>query len=215
MDPVSQLRTYTLPELEQIAANQLKTLGDNLTIPVDIEDIVEQCGIDLDIKRNLANRGIMGEIGTNLDTGKFIIKIDEKLFEARHRQRICRMTIAEEFAHFLLHRKAIENVKTSEDAIALKNYPSWHKCERNAKWLAAALLIPAGHILDDSRKFYKQLVSTAGFGDLNVIKKYIRNLLADKYDVSVSAMNYRLENWPVNVIEKIERAIQDKLDFLD
>ena len=48
-----------------------------------------------------------------------------------------------------------------------------------------------------------------------VVQKYIRNLLADKYDVSVSAMNYHLENWPVNVMDKIDRAMQDKLDFLD
>jgi hypothetical protein len=215
MDPVSHLRTYTLTELEQIAANQLRSLGDNFTIPVDIEDIVEQCGIDLDIKRGLADRGIMGQIGTNLDTGKFIIKIDEKLFEARHNQRICRMTIAEEFAHFLLHRKTIENVKTYEDAIALKNHPHWHKYERNAKWLAAALLIPAGHVLNDSRELYKQLVSSAGFVNPTAVKKYIRNLLADKYDVSVSAMKYRLEKWPANVMEKIDKAMRDKLDFLD
>lgn len=215
MDPVSHLRTYTLTELEQIAANQLRPLGDNFTIPVDIEDIVEQCGIDLDIKKGLADRGIMGQIGTNLDTGKFIIKIDENLFEARHNQRICRMTIAEEFAHFLLHRKSIENVKTYEDVIALKNHLHWHKYERNAKWLAAALLMPAGHVLNDSRELYKQLVSSAGFGNPTAVKKYIRNLLADKYDVSVSAMNYRLEKWPINVMEKIDQAMWDKLDFLD
>lgn len=215
MDPVDHFSTYTLPELEQIAANQLKSLGDNLTIPVDIEDIVEQCGIDLDIKRGLADRVMMGTIGTNLDTGKFIIKIDEYLFEARHLQRICRMTIAEEFAHFLLHRKTIENVKTDEDAIALKNHPHWRKCERNAKWLAAALLMPAGHVLKDSRELYKQLVSSAGFGNPTAVKKYIRNLLADKYDVSVSAMNYRLEKWPVKVMGKIDQAMQNKLDFLD
>ncbi len=215
MDPVSHLRTYTLTELEQIAANQLKSLGDNFTIPVDIEDIVEQCGIDLDIKRGSADRGIMGQIGTNLDTGKFIIKIDEKLFEARHNQRICRMTIAEEFAHFLLHRKTIENVKTYEDVITLKNHPHWHKYERNAKWLAAALLMPAGHVLNDSRELYKQLVSSVGFDNPIAVKKYIRNLLADKYDVSVSAMKYRLENWPINVMDKIDQAMRDKLDFLE
>ncbi len=48
-----------------------------------------------------------------------------------------------------------------------------------------------------------------------MVQKYIRNLLADKYDVSVSAMNYRLENWPVNVVDKINQAMQEKLDFLD
>lgn len=69
--------------------------------------------------------------------------------------------------------------------------------------------------MDDSRQFYKQLVSKVGFNDLRVVQKYIRNLLADKYDVSVSAMNYRLENWPVNVVDKINQAMQEKLDFLD
>jgi len=75
--------------------------------------------------------------------------------------------------------------------------------------------MPAQHVLEDSREFYKRIVSAVDFGNPKVVKKYIRNMLADKYDVSVSAMNYRLEKWPVNVIEKIDQAMQNKLDFLD
>lgn len=216
MNPADYLKTYTVNQLEAIACEQLKKLR-GLTIPIDIETIVEDFQkIDIDVKRGLKDRHkLWGMVSTDLDTGDILIVVDDQLLDLDHLFRIYRMTIAEEFAHLLLHRDAIIRIKNIEDFEALQKHQDWHKHDRNAKWLAAALLVPAGHVLDDSRKFYRQLVSTVGYGDLNVVQKYLRNLLADKYLVSVSAMSYRLQNWPVNVVEKVERAIRDELPFLD
>ena len=216
MGPDRYLKTYNIPQLERIGWEQLKQL-QWLTIPVDIERIVEETPkIEIDVKRELKeHHHIWGMVAVNLDNKNLVILVDEKLMDLDSLSKLYRMTIAEEFAHIFLHRSAIEKVKSIEDFKALQNHPNWHEHDRNAKWLAAALLMPAGHILEDSRKLYRKMVSTAGFGDPKVIRKYIRNLLADKYAVSVPAMNYRLENWPVNVVDKINRAMQDKLDFLD
>lgn len=215
-NPADYLQTHTIRQLEAIAHEQLKKLRD-LTIPVNIETIVEDFHkIDIDVKRGLKeHRNLWGIVGTDLDTGDLVIVVDDQLLDLDHLYKIYRMTVAEEFAHILLHRDAIVRVKSIEGFQALQNHPNWHEHDRNAKWLAAALLIPARYVLDDSRKFYKQLVSTAGFGDRNVVQKYLRNLLADKYHVSVAAINYRLQNWPVNVVEKVDRAMRDELDFLD
>ena len=218
MNPTDYLRTYDIPELERIAHEELRKLH-SITIPVDIENLIEQVyqdKIEIDVKRGLKEHyNIWGMVGPELDQGKIIIFVDDQLLDLDHLYKIYRMTVAEEFAHILLHGKAIEKVKNIEDFKTIQNHPSWHEHDRNAKWLAAALLMPPGYILDDSRKLYKQLVSTASFGDPTAIKKYIRNLLADKYHVSVSSMEYRLANWPVNVMDKIDQAMQDKLDFLD
>jgi len=216
MGPARHLKTYKIKQLERIAWEQLKRL-QWLTIPVDIERIVEATPkIVIDVKRELKEtHHIWGMVAVNIDNKNLVILVDEKLMDLDSLSKIYRMTIAEEFAHILLHRDAIEKVKSIEDFKSLQNHPNWHEHDRNAKWLAAALLMPAGYILDDSRQFYKQLVSKVGFNDPRVVQKYIRNLLADKYDVSVSAMNYRLENWPVNVVDKINQAMQEKLDFLD
>ena len=218
MNPTDYLRTYDIPELERIAHEELRKLH-NITIPVDIENLIEQVyqdEIEIDVKRGLKEHfNIWGMVGPELDQGKIIIFVDDQLLDLDHLYKIYRMTVAEEFAHILLHRKVIEKVKNIEDFKAIQNHPNWHEHDRNAKWLAAALLMPRGYILDDSRKLYKQLVSTASFGDPTAIKKYIRNLLADQYHVSVSSMEYRLANWPVNVMDKIDQAMRDKLDFLD
>ena len=216
MTPDKDLQTFSIPQLETIAQEELKKLQD-LIIPVDIETIVEERHkIEIDVKRGLKEHHyIWGMVGRDLDSGDIVILVDDQLLDFDHLYKIYRMTIAEEFAHILLHRDAIERVESLEDFKSLQNHPNWHEHDRNAKWLAAALLIPAWHVLDDGRKFYSQIVSAAGFSDPNAVKKYVRNLLADKYDVSVSAMDYRLQNWPVNIVEKIERSIHDRLGFLE
>ena len=71
------------------------------------------------------------------------------------------------------------------------------------------------NVLNDSRILYKELVTIAGYGDPKAIKKYMVNKLAETYEVSPSTMEYRLGEWPIKVIEKIDQAMRYKLDFLD
>ena len=123
------------------------------------------------------------------------------------------MTVAEEFAHSLLHEKAIKNIRSIKDFTALHNHPDWHKHERNAKRLAAALLMPSENILNDSRTLYKELVAITGCDSSETIKKYLANILAEKYEVSLYAMKIRLSEWPIKVMDKIDQALQNKLDF--
>ena len=52
MNAADYLRTYDLPELERIALNEVKKLGDRLIIPVDIDEIIEKYhNIDIDVQR--------------------------------------------------------------------------------------------------------------------------------------------------------------------
>jgi len=212
------LQTYTAEELERFAQQQLKDLEKlrHFSIPVDIEAIVENLGIEIEVKRGLKEgHHIWGMIAVDLDTTGLIIFVDDKLLDLDHLRKIYRMTVAEEFAHSLLHGNAIKEIKTVEDFKALQNHSDWHKHDRNAKRLAAALLMPVECVLADSRDLYKQMVEIADYGDPESIKKYMANVLAEKYDVSVYAMKIRLSEWPIKVTDKIDRAMKDGLNFLD
>jgi len=217
MNLVSHLRTYNVSELERIAHEQLRKPTSGFTIPVDIEHIVEELpGVDLDYYPGLrANYGLDGMVGLDLDTGEIIIYIDEELATLERLLRRYRMTVAEELAHLILHRKAVEAVKDPKDFQSLYKIPNWHECERNAIKLAAMILMPSECVLEDSRDLYHQIVSQIGFDNPKVVNKFLTSKLADRYEVSTETMRYRLSEWPINVIDRIDRAIRDKLDFLD
>jgi len=151
----------------------------------------------------------------DLDTNKFIIMVDDTLLDMDHYEKIYRMTIAEEFAHILLHKEAIEKVSNLDDFKVLQNHGNWHKHERNAKWLAASILMPFENIMIDCRNYYKEMVCIAGFANPEAIKKFMVNKLAEKYEVSTSAMKYRLDNWPVGVWKKVDEAMKYNLEFLE
>ena len=217
MNPADYLRTYDIPELERIAYKEIKKLGDKLTIPIDIEEIIENFhDIEIDVHRGLKdNNHTWGMVVRDLDRDKFLILVDDILLDSDHLRKIYRMTIAEEFAHILLHLEAIKRVENIEDFRTLHNHGNWHKHERNAKWLAASILIPYEHVINNSRELYKKMITTAGFGDPETVKKYMVNVLAEKYEVSVSPMRYRLEKWPIEITKKIDEAMKNRLDFLE
>jgi len=217
MNPADYLKTYQLQKLERIAYKEIKKLGDSLTIPVDIEEIVENFhDIEIDIHRGLKdNHHTWGMVLRDLETDKFVIMVDDTLLDIDHLEKIYRMTIAEEFAHILLHREAIEKVSTLDDFKALQNHGNWHKHERNAKWLAASILIPFENIMIDCRNRYKEMVRIAGFANTEVIKKFMTNKLAEQYNVSVSSMRYRLSKWPVDTWKKVDEAMKYNLEFLE
>ena len=117
MQPSKHLRTYTIFELERIATEQLRCLPKPVIIPIDVEYLVEQLPcVDLDHYRCLRdNHQLNGMVGTDQDTGDIVIYIDENLATSEKLLRRYRMTVAEEFAHLILHRKAIEAVANPQD----------------------------------------------------------------------------------------------------
>lgn len=217
MDPVNHLRTYDVAELERIAHEQLSKLGSGFTIPLDVDYIIEQLpGVDLDYYPALRNNyGLDGMVGLDLDTGETIIYIDETLATSESLPRRYRMTVAEELAHLVLHRKAIESVRESTDFQGLHKLANWYDYERNAKRLAAMILMPSEYILKHSRDLYHKIVSHVGFDNVEIVKKFSATELADRYEVSLQTMKIRLAEWPTKVMEKIDEAMQNKLDFLD
>jgi Zn-dependent peptidase ImmA (M78 family) len=220
-NPADLLREYSIPELEHIAEDFHNTSGRKFEIPVDVDLLLENTkDVDLDIWPGLAaNHNLLGMAGINPDTNIIYIYIDDKLADTSALMRRYRMTVAEELAHILLHKPAIEVVKTAEDFKLIQNHPKWYLYERNAKRLAAALLMPAPYLLKDAPELYGEIIARLPepykFSNPDAIKNKITSLLADKYLVSVESMRYRLKEWPMNVLDKIDQAIKNQFDFFE
>ena len=218
-NPADLLREYKVEELERIAEQYHKKMENGFTIPVDIDRIIESTpGIDLDVYPRLkANHNILGMAGINPD-GTFSIFIDDELMDQDSQQRRARMTLAEEFAHILIHSEAIRQVKYPKDFLLIHSHPKWPIFDRNAKRLAAALLMPARSVTEDGAEWYSKVVSVLPahmrYSNPAAVQKMVISKLADKYDVSFQSMQIRLGEWPIKVLEKIQEAMQTNMDFL-
>jgi hypothetical protein len=206
--------TYHIPRLEQIARELLSERWPSLTIPVDIDYIVEQePETVLDFLPGLRQvHGVAGAVVSHPEESRFTILVDGGVADGN--LYFYRFTVAEEFAHLKLHRKVLEQVASLEDVIKLHEWDGYHELDRNAKWLASALLIPPAPVLEDARQLYPDMVRAVGFANPDAVKVYVVDRLSRRYLVSPPAMRYRLQRWPVDVMKKIDAAMREQLDFL-
>lgn len=177
-------------------------------------------GVDLDIWPGLgANHKMLGMAGFNSDTEILSIYIDDQLADSSSGIRRYRMTVAEELAHTIIHRPAIEAVRTPHDFKLIQSDKRWYNYERNAKRLAAAILMPASHVLRDAGKLYNEMISALPvnmkYTNPEAVKKMITSKLANMYEVFLISMQYRLGEWPINVVSKIDEAMKNQFDFLE
>jgi Zn-dependent peptidase ImmA (M78 family) len=222
--PVDLICTYQAADLERIATQIHRDNEDTFCIPVDVDLILENMhGIDLDIYPCLEdNYGLAGMTGIDLDRpGMIFVYVDENLANRSSSKNFYRSTLAEELAHIILHRQAIENVCTPDDFLKLQRHPNWYKCERNAKRLAAAILMPASHLIDDAAKIYSEsfpkLRDYFDCGQKTTRDAAIDRItshLADHYGVSTKTMGIRLKEWPINVRDRLDFSLQNGLEFL-
>jgi hypothetical protein len=182
---------------------------------VDV-DFIAEAYLDLEIidipnlEALYHTQGILWKTGD----GEYKIVIDKHIMD-RNPNRY-RTTVAEEIAHFILHKDFFENIKDVKDAVALhmKIDNHWH-ADRNAKRFAAALLMPPESLRQDASKYYEQIVETVGFGDPHAIKRKLTSLLAKQYQVSFRSMEIRLGEWPVELRVKIDNALLKHLPAID
>jgi len=210
-----EVPTYSIQRLEQIAKLLLEERWPGLTIPVDIDHIVEQePGTVLDYLPGLQTvHGVAGAVISHPDEARFTIVIDEKVADGN--LSFYRFTVAEEFAHLKLHRKLLATVTSLEEVIQLHEWERYSEIDRHAKWLASALLIPPAPVLEDAHRLYPEMVRRVGFANPEAVKAYVVDRSSRKYLVSPSTMRYRLQRWPVDILKKIDAAMRDELDFLE
>lgn len=213
---LTRVPQYSATELERRAEELIRSrCGWPPSIPVDFEFLVaEEPRVLLDILPGLqALCGVAGLVRYEADTDSMRIIIDADVAD-HPSASFYRFTVAEEFAHVLLHRDIMAQVQTLEDLLALHAWRGYHEIDRNAKRLAAALLMPTITVAQEARRLYPALVKTAGFRDPAAVQAHLEERLARLHAVSASAMRYRLKEWPLRITQRVERAMREKLQSL-
>lgn len=150
---------YQIPELERIARQLLgERFPEGVFIPVDVDYLAEsEPGVSLDIMPGLRHTfGIAGAVIVHSEERRFTILIDQSVADGN--AAFYRFTLAEELSHLVLHRSVLEQIETVEDAARLHASPAYHDhLDRNAKWLASALLMPEKCLREDSSELFTRL----------------------------------------------------------
>lgn len=118
------------------------------------------------------------------------IFIDDKLIDNPRQEKRYRFTLAEELAHFIIHRDIYSDCETIEDRIEVESLLTrqeiWY-LETNAKALASAILMPKttfearlNSLISDPRNITSLNTSV--------------NILSHDFDVNPKAAERRLRN---------------------
>jgi hypothetical protein len=211
-----EIPEYSVSELESRAADILRqSQGLCNHEHIDIEFIAENDhGLEIVTIPKLTELFSVEGILWKTEEGEYKIVMDKDLMD--YNLTRARFTVAEEIAHFLLHKEFFGEARDIETAVhyhcGITNHSN---ADRNAKWLAAALLMPPDRVQRHARQYYAAMVAAAGFSDPDGVMTRLTSVLARTYQVSVQAMNIRLNNWPVSLAPKIDEALKKRLPNID
>ena len=185
-----QIQDYPLWKLENIALDVLKAAEYCIDkYCVDIEKLIEtKYGIVIDIHYNLQkNYGVMAYMLIHSNR----LFIDDRLIDDPRLTKRYRFTLAEELAHFIIHRYVYKDCKTLDERIEagslLTRQEQWF-LETNAKALASAILMPKTII----EPRVEELFSAIGKTSKHTLQ--IINILSHDFDVNPQAVRRRLIN---------------------
>ncbi|MFH1764215.1 MAG: ImmA/IrrE family metallo-endopeptidase [Gemmatimonadota bacterium] len=194
--------------MEEIARDTLnQRFPAGIKTPIDIDLIIERTpGMDLDLLPGIQSRfGVSGVVLWHPDEERFTIVVDADL--ADKRETIARFTAAEEFSHVVLHESVMKEIKTKEEAVELQASGQYKTLDRNARWLASALLMPPNQLRIDVEEVFERSRKIPEIATR--VRKAIVIGLGQRYAVSASAMEYRMKNWPLECYDTIVQALEE------
>lgn len=205
---------YTVRELEAIAVGILRQrFPAGVPIPVDIDLVVDtEPDVTLDVAPGLRDScGAAGAVVAHPKEGRFTILIDERVADGN--AAFYRFTVAEEYAHLVLHRGMLAEVQDLEDVVRLHESDAYYKVlDRNAKRLAGIILMPTDPLRQDARVLFAAL-RAARLGEEELAGKMTIQL-AQRYNVSRTTMAIRLTEWPVSIQTVVRHAFRANLSEL-
>lgn len=185
-----QIHDCPLWQLENIAQDVLKNAEYCIQeYCIDLEKLIAtKYEIIIDIHYSLQQKyGVMAYMLTQSNR----LFIDDKLIDNPRYTKRYRFTLAEELAHFIIHKEFYRSCRTVEERIeresALTRQEQWF-LETNAKALASAILMPK-LIIEDR---VNELLST--IGDSPGHTYLIISTLSHDFDVNPKAVRRRLIN---------------------
>lgn len=190
--PAIKVRDYRLYELERIAADALRE-GESCIKGrrVDIERLIlEKFRLKIESFTDLRRRW---DAYAFIDTTAKVIFIDADLMNEKRLEKKYRFTLAEELAHFLIHRQLFVNCHTAEDRMQIEEMLDERTeayMESNAKALASAILMPKTGVEPLVESLAGKLVDVEG----HILVDKLVSALAEEYDVNFQAAKRRMRN---------------------
>ena len=165
-------------DVETAANTILSTYGFANQIPLQIVALAETIGLRV-LFASFEDDNISGAITTKQTPPTIYVNTNDN----RHRQRF---TVAHEIGHYFLHMRN----KDICEMVDMYRGNQHTKAEREANMFACALLMDEQKIAGDFRFLSSNQNNVLGYREIS--DKEIVKALANKYDVSISAMQIRL-----------------------
>jgi hypothetical protein len=202
---VDGLVDYTRGQLECLAADLLRKRVDvPFRAPINVEVLLENTpDVHIEDMRGLREKySVEGAVCTEDDTHELTVLVDYHLMNGPDDAGY-NAVIAEEFAHIILHRAVIQQIKSIDDFIEFRKCPQWKQIELDARGFSAAVRMPEQLIMRRAEAVYPEVVDEHGFGDPHSIAKLVRNRLAEIFVTPVADMHARLVQWPCPVAARV------------
>jgi Zn-dependent peptidase ImmA (M78 family) len=188
----AKVRDYRLYELERIAADALRDAERCLKGRcLDIERLIlEKFKLKIETFVELRRRW---DTYAFIDTTGAVIFIDADLMNETRLEKKYRFTLAEELAHFLIHRHLFADCRTMEARLKIEEMLDERTrayMESNAKALASAILMPKATVEPLVESLAGKLVD----GEGHILVEQVVSALADEYDVNFQAAKRRMIN---------------------
>jgi hypothetical protein len=217
MIQIEGLIEYTDFELEQMAHDYLRARPDvQLKIPINVEALLQGCAglgdIDTvpDITKYTRTEGVICRHTNGNDLKVFLDEATTNFGPKANYYAV----VAEELSHILLHQSIFIQVKSITDFIEVQKSAQWHRIERDAKRLSAAIRMPYKNVILAAQDMYPEIVDEHGFGEAWAVNKLLRNALAEKFVVPQVDMHRRLMQWPCQIYDRAAISIQSQMHSL-
>lgn len=154
---------------------------------INIDKIASDLGISVESDFSLELKNIVGEIFFKEATP--IIKINPIKNSYSPRRRF---TLAHEIGHYCLHSAKSKNGFVDSQKTMSRTESYWDSYESEANNFAAQLLMPKSLIIDEGQTIIDAYKRKTGENGIQV--HIFIEAMADKFEVSSKAMEYRLKN---------------------
>jgi Zn-dependent peptidase ImmA (M78 family) len=181
---------FKLYELERKAEDALKRFPQCIRgLRVDIDLLIDLSGIHVESYFNLRRKW---DTYAFPDIKGHLIYVDDDLLDDKQEEKKLRFTLAEEFAHVLIHTILFSECHTAEDRLSLHRRLGEDlvdRLDRQARALAGAMLMPAS--IFDPRVEDVATSCRNSNGEINV--EELTQTLARDFDVNYRAARKRLK----------------------
>ncbi|MFY4862392.1 ImmA/IrrE family metallo-endopeptidase [Aliarcobacter butzleri] len=172
----------------------LKEKRFDYKVPVNIEEIINFLSIEIKNKPDFRKINVTGNITVkNGIPSIWINPMQNKMIERK------RFTLAHELGHYILHIAPTNKLddEINDEKIVYNRDNNWNKIEMQANNFAAQLLMPSDLISNEIERIIIEHKKNTSEGRMD--KDILIEKLAKEFQVSLSAMEFRLSSLGVNL----------------